>query len=112
MATEKRHNNKKKKIKKKYGKLDVKRFAIVGVSACLVLYCVYILIWQQVTISRKNNEIDELQTQIDMATEENERLQAELENIDDPETIERMAREKLGLVRPNERVFADANQGD
>ena len=32
--------------------------------------------------------------------------------MEDPEYIERIAREKLGLVRPNERVFVDANKSD
>ncbi len=116
MSTGKRTDNGDKNTKKRrklnLKKLNVKRFLIVTVSAIFIIYCIWVFIWQQVTISHKNSEIDELQAQIDAATEENERLNTELENVNDPENIERMAREKLGLVRPNERVFTDANQGD
>lgn len=64
---------------------------------------------QQSTINRKNNEIRNLNEQITSANQETERLKEELENVNDPEYLERMAREKLGLVGPNERVYIDAN---
>ena len=44
------------------------------------------------------------------ATQQTEKLEAELENLNDPAYLEQIAREKLGLVRPNERVFVDANK--
>ena len=40
------------------------------------------------------------------------KLEAELENLNDPAYLEKIAREKLGLVRPNERVFVDANKSE
>jgi hypothetical protein len=67
------------------------------------------MIGQQSTINRKNNEIRNLNEQITSANQETERLKEELENVNDPEYLERMAREKLGLVGPNERVYIDAN---
>lgn len=97
---------------KKTRKLNIKRLAIVAAAFCFTVYCAYVLIWQQVTISEKNSEIASLEAQIDTAKQETEKLQTELENTNDPAYIEQMAREKLGLVRPNERVFVDANQSD
>ena len=76
------------------------------------VFCVYfvcMMIGQQSTINRKNNEIRNLNEQITSANQETERLKEELENVNDPEYLERMAREKLGLVGPNERVYIDAN---
>ena len=35
-----------------------------------------------------------------------------MENLDDPEYLEKVAREKLGLIRPNERVFIDTNKDE
>ncbi|MBO5364889.1 MAG: septum formation initiator family protein, partial [Clostridia bacterium] len=46
------------------------------------------------------------------AEQQTEKLEKELENLNDPEYLEKIAREKLGLVRPNERVFVDANQSE
>ncbi len=81
-------------------------------SVAVLVFCVYfvcMMIGQQSTINRKNNEIRNLNEQITSANQETERLKEELENVNDPEYLERMAREKLGLVGPNERVYIDAN---
>ena len=75
-------------------------------------YFLYITVWQQVMISRKNEEIEALSQNIEQATQESERLKEEVENLSDPEYIERIARETLGLVRPNERVFVDSNKSE
>lgn len=55
------------------------------------------------TISKKNQEIDALQEKISAASQQTEKLQEELDNLNDPAYLERIAREKLGLVEPNER---------
>jgi cell division protein FtsB len=36
---------------------------------------------------------------------ENVRLREELESLDDPEAVEKLAREKLGLVREGDTVY-------
>lgn len=85
-------------------------FAILAVG--FAAYFVYVMIWQQLMISEKNREIDALQEKINAAGQQTEKLQEELDNLNDPEYLERIAREKLGLVEPNERVFVDANKSD
>ncbi len=91
-------------------KLNVKRLAIVAAAAVFIIYFVYAMIAQQIALSNKNKEIQSLEEQVSVANTETERLQKELDNLEDPEYLERVAREKLGLVRPNERVFVDANK--
>ncbi len=91
-------------------KLNVKRLAIVAAAAVFIIYFVYAMIAQQIALSNKNKEIQSLEEQVSAANTETERLQKELDNLEDPEYLERVAREKLGLVRPNERVFVDANK--
>ena len=91
-------------------KLNVKRLAIVAAAAVFIIYFVYAMIAQQIALSNKNKEIQSLEEQVSAANPETERLQKELDNLEDPEYLERVAREKLGLVRPNERVFVDANK--
>ncbi|MBQ3573506.1 MAG: septum formation initiator family protein, partial [Clostridia bacterium] len=83
-----------------------------AVVAVVAVYFIYVLIWQQITISGKNEEIDNLKQQVSSASEESERLKQEVENLNDPEYLERVARERLGLVRPNERVFVDSNKSE
>lgn len=102
-----------KTIKKtKNVKFNIKRLVV---SAAVLAFCVYfvcMMIGQQSTINRKNSEIRNLNEQITSANQETDRLKEELENVNDPEYLERMAREKLGLVGPNERVYIDANSTD
>ncbi len=98
--------------KKKTRKINIKKAVISAVAAVVVIYFGYILIAQQVTINQKSREIEELERQVAEAGEESERLKAEVDNLSDPEYLERVARERLGLVRPNERVFVDSNKSE
>ena len=50
----------------------------------------------------------QLQTQVDTILETNASLRYAIDNQDDPDTIEDIARDKLGLVMPDERIFYDA----
>lgn len=93
-------------------KINLKKMVIAAAVAALAVYFIYVLIWQQVTISNKNSEIEELKMQVNSASEESERLKQEVESLNDPEYLERVARERLGLVRPNERVFVDSNKSE
>lgn len=112
--TENTDNRRKSSAKKARGKknLNIKKLMIVAVAVIIAVYFVYVLIWQQIAITQKNREIDALKGQVETATEESERLSQEIENLNDPEYLERIAREKLGLVRPNERVFVDSNKSE
>ena len=97
---------------KQKGKSAPGRLLAVVLVGLFVLYFIYIMIWQQVMLSKKNKEIDALEEKISAATQQTEQLKEQLSSMEDPEYIERIAREKLGLVRPNERVFVDANKSD
>lgn len=103
-----RNNSGNKSEKKR--KLNAKRFVVVLAAAVFMIYFVCAIISQQVALSNKNKEIQSLEEKVSVANQETERLQKELDNMENPEYLERMAREKLGLVRPNERVFVDANK--
>lgn len=70
-----------------------------------------------VTLMNTNAKVNEaakteaqLQTQIEQLQETNASLRYAIENQDDPDTIEDIAREKLGLVMPDERIFYDAGE--
>lgn len=91
-------------------KPNVKRLATVIVAGVFVIYFICAMISQQITLSEKNSEIKSLEEKVNIANSETEKLRQELANLEDPEYLERIAREKLGLVRPNERIFVDANK--
>ena len=94
-------------------KINAKKFIVSFVVLVFSIYFICTVIGQQVTLNRKNVEIKALNEQIEEAGRETERLREELESVNDPEYMERMARERLGLVTPNERVYIDlSSTGD
>ncbi|MFN2340697.1 MAG: septum formation initiator family protein [Halanaerobium sp.] len=66
-------------------------------------------------IARMNqleNKIEEIEAQITKAEAENEKLNEQLENSSSNEYIEEVAREKLGLVKPGEKMFIPIEEED
>lgn len=87
-----------KKIKKPYKKILIIFIAI---------YVVYTLIVQQKTLNAYNQEQENYSKQIATEKENNELLLETKENVNSTEYIENIAREKLGMYLPNERVYYD-----
>lgn len=56
-------------------------------------------------IQELEHEVTRLEKQISSAREQRERLQIELNNINNPEYIEKIARKELGLVKPGELLI-------
>lgn len=82
---------------------------------CLLFVCLYtvvVLVKQQVSLTRCNAVSEEYKAKISEAKLENSKLKEELDKADTDEYLERMAREKLGMVKANERVFVDAIAAD
>ena len=52
----------------------------------------------------------QLQAQVEAIQESNASLQYAIDNQDDPDTIEDIARDRLGLVMPDEQIFYDAGE--
>lgn len=52
----------------------------------------------------------QLQAELEAIQEENASLRYAIDNQDDPATIEDIARDRLGLVMPDERIFYDAGE--
>lgn len=78
------------------------------VIAALLVYAVVRLFQMQTRLT----EAERTQTQLDAQIEELEKTNAALEyaveNADDPDVIADIARDKLGLVMPDEKIFVDA----
>ena len=58
-------------------------------------------------ISSKRQELEAVQAQLESQQQQNDELSRVLESGTDLEIIERVARDKLGYAKPNERVFVD-----
>lgn len=80
---------------------------LIGV---LVLYGGYILVDQQRIIHLKSAEIKSIQSQIEEQHKIMNELKAQKEALESDPYIEKIAREKLGMVKPGEKVFIDVNK--
>ena len=85
-------------------------------NAFLIALIVWIvmLIKQQLNISQYKDEIKEISSKIEVAESElnqnKQDLEQEKKNTDSLEYIEKLAREKLGMYLPNERVYVDSTK--
>ena len=90
-----------KLLKKHYKKILL---GIIGI------YVVSIFISQQETLNSYRAEVKSYDEKITEAKEEQSSLQDMKDNVDSDEYIEEIAREKLGMYLPNERVYIDAGK--
>lgn len=70
-------------------------------------YVICIFTSQQQTLNNYKKDINNYEEQILQAKETQSSLVAMKDNINSPEYIEDIAREKLGMYLPNERVYID-----
>lgn len=77
-----------------------------------ILYAVFTIANQQITIYKLNKTKQEAVRKIESAQKENDRLKDMLKYTSTKEYIERMAREQLGLVKPDEKVYVDQSLSD
>lgn len=70
-------------------------------------YFVIGFISTQLEIREKEKEAAAVRTQVEQQQAENARLQAVVDGGDESEYMERVAREKLGYVMPDEKVYYD-----
>ncbi|HNW33500.1 MAG TPA: cell division protein FtsL [Candidatus Ozemobacteraceae bacterium] len=77
---------------------------ILSVVFCVALSIIYLSRYSTIrTLLLKENELN---VKIETLERENRRLKQNLDTLSTPEGIERLARERLGLVRPEEIVVS------
>ena len=72
-----------------------------------IIYFLYTIIAQQKTLNSYAQEKEKYNDNIETAQEEQNELNEMKENINSDEYIEQIAREKLGMYYPTERVYID-----
>ena len=73
----------------------------------IAIYAIFTLVNQQKTLNQYSKNSEELTVQINEQKTYNEELAKQKENVNSEEFIEQMAREKLDMYYPNERVYVD-----
>ncbi len=77
----------------------------IMIAICIVFFA-FSYIRQSVTMKRIQKEIDNKQLQLDEVKQKNERLQDQVEKINSnsADYLEKLARERLGMIKPGEKV--------
>lgn len=90
-------------------KLIVKKLVIIGFA----IFFVFSYVRQLITMNRIKQEISDKQTQLEEVQQKNERLQDEVDKInsDSEDYLEKLARERLGMVKPGEKVVNSDDKG-
>ena len=73
----------------------------------IAIYVIFTLANQQKTLNQYSQNSEELMAEIEEEKENKEELSKQKEDVTSLEFIEKMAREKLDMYYPNERVYID-----
>lgn len=79
----------------------------------LIIFAVFVvvqIIFLQINLHQKKQTLSALQQQVSAKTNENNDMQKQLDDGVTDEYVAKIAREKLGLVSPSERIYADITQ--
>ena len=73
----------------------------------IIIYIAFVFINQQKTLNQYSKNTEELNQQIASEKATNEELNQQKDNVNSLDFIEEMAREKLDMYYPNEKVYMD-----
>lgn len=93
--------------KEKKKKVGISKLIIRAGVVLVGVYLVVGMIFNQVDISAKKQQLKTLQQQLETQQAQNDELSRILDSGSDEQIIERVARDKMGYAKPNERVFVD-----
>lgn len=80
------------------------------VIVAIMVYAGITLVSLKVQVTAAQKQREELRTQVSSVTQTNTELQYAIDHSKDAETIEDIARNKLGLVKPGEKIFYDVSK--
>jgi len=79
----------------------------IFILLAIFIYLSYIFINQQRLLYAKSIELNKIENKIAEEEKLNEELNREKEMIQSDEYMEKIAREKLGMVKKDERIYVD-----
>lgn len=79
------------------------------VIAALLVYAVVSLVTVRSKTAALTAQSQQLEQQVADMTQSNAELEYKIEHSEDADTVEEIARDKLGLVKPGEKIFYDTS---
>ncbi|MDM0448597.1 septum formation initiator family protein [Clostridium perfringens] len=86
-------------------RMNLKNMVIIILIAILVISYVR----QELTMNKIHEDIEAKQTQLNELQDKNKKLQDEVNQSSTDEYIERMARERLGMIKDGEKVITNSD---
>lgn len=86
-----------------------KAIFIIAVFTFLT-YFSYNFLYTKKTISSMEYELNELKGEIEELSNENKELSNFKDEVDNIEYVEKIAREKLGMIKKGEKIFIDISE--
>lgn len=91
-------------------KIDFKKVIKFILAIIVGIYVICVFVKQQKTLNSYKKSYAYYETQLEEQKKYKEELTELKNNINSPEYIEKIAREKLDMYLPNERVYIDIGQ--
>lgn len=89
---------------------NLKKFYINIIIIGLLLYAIFVLISQQSKLNNYSESQQYYSELIDDAKKKQDTLNKRKDNVNSEEYIEQVARDRLDMFLPNERVYIDIGQ--
>ncbi len=91
--------------------MKLKRASLITkiIIVVVIVYAGINLVSLKLQVTEAQEKRDALQTEVDDVMQTNTELQYAIDHSTDEETIEDIARGKLGLVKPGEKIFYDTS---
>lgn len=104
-----------KKLRKKSARKNANKRFLIFISAVVLVfatYFIYTLTEQSMRMTGINAEIEKKKAELEEINDEIDLLKEELTMVDEPEFIEKIAREKLKMVSPKDIIYVDSDKPD
>lgn len=90
----------------------IKKSKIIGVGIFIIATVVFVYIYkvQGIIIQEKNAKLMEMKEKVESEKNINSQLNKKKEALNSDEYTEKIAREKLGMVKAGEKVFKDVGK--
>ncbi len=96
--------------KNKSKKMNIRKALVRVLFVGVLLYAAYTLLSQQIALVKSDKAKEEYENMISEAESEKARLSEELSLVETDEYKEQKARELLGYIRPDERIYIDVTK--
>ncbi|WP_317366980.1 septum formation initiator family protein [uncultured Tyzzerella sp.] len=95
-------------LEKKKKHLKINKLYFITMISIVFIFSSY-LFYKYDTLIKYNKKIEQIKKEIEIANKTNEELKNQTEYKNSNEYIEKIARDKLGMVKNNEIIFYDKN---